>query len=102
MTSIKATELHRNKQRGRLIQPAPPNFIKKDEAKADNKKAETTQQATTQSTTQAQTTTQQNTEHQHVWVNHKKTVHHKTMSMKIGLFCLPLGEKYNTKYKYMV
>ena len=92
MTSIKATELHRNKQRGRLIQPAPPNFIEKDEAKADNKKTETTQQ----------TTTQQNTEHQHVWVDHKKTVHHKTMNMKIEQFCLPLREKYNTKYKYMV
>lgn len=102
LTSIKTTELHRNKQRGRLIQPAPPNFIEKDEAKTDNKKAETTQQATTQSTTQAQATTQQNTEHQHVWVDHKKTVHHKTMNMKIELFCLPLGEKYNTKYKYMV
>lgn len=87
LTSIKTTELHRNKQRGRLIQPAPPNFIEKDEAKTDNKKAETTQQ---------------NTEHQHVWVDHKKTVRHKTMNMKIELFCLPLGEKYNTKCKYMV
>ena len=47
-------------------------------------------------------TTQQNTEHQHVWVDHKKTVRHKTMNMKIELFCLPLGEKYNTKCKYMV